>query len=115
MMTFDSFVFIAALAIGAGAEVITLKYPTRYRQLSAAGKVLVVAVVVAVMPSGIGMAAGVLLGLLAARLGDVFGEGLHKAIVRFAAWRVGNIEQWDTHQKAPERLRDEQTTQSERI
>lgn len=93
-MTFDTHVFVAAVAIGALTELITLKYPTKYRQIASATKVIAISVAIAVLPPiGAKLA---LTGLFVARLGDVFGELIHTALVRSAVW--WELRKWDTDQ-----------------
>lgn len=83
-MIVDWNVFVYAVAIGAAAELLTLHYPSRYRQAVALGKVIAIAAAVAILPGRVAQMA--LIGLLIARVGDVFGELVHTAVVYAAVW-----------------------------
>ena len=105
-MTFHVNVFVAAVAIGALAELITLRYSTKYEQWTAAGKVIMVSGAIALLPAaGAWWAIG---GLLIARVGDVFGGLVHELVVFIAIWWD---RKWDTSQSRQAELPERLTTE----
>ena len=76
--------FIAAVAIGALAEMITQEYSNVYRRSVSVGKVLIIAFAIALLP--IASSKWAVLGLLIARVGDVVGKYIYKAVVKVALW-----------------------------
>lgn len=116
-MIFDSEMFAWAVAIGAMAQLLTLKQPTKYMQWAAGIEVLGVALVISLFPYwGIEGSTAALLGLGVAKAGLVIGKHLRRAIERIAYWYTGKKEQWDrTPQIQVEESPDPPMTGSEKI
>jgi hypothetical protein len=83
-MEINSTAFIAAVAIGALAELITLNHPTRYEKATTVVTLLLVAFAVALLPGDGSWWA--VAGLAVAKGGDIAGKLIHSVMVKVMVW-----------------------------
>lgn len=79
-------VFLATVAIGALAELITWDKPNNYEKATTVGTLLLVAFVIAWLPEEGGWWA--LTGLAIARIGDLLGQAVDFLLVAILDWKV---------------------------
>lgn len=98
--------FMAAVAVGALAEIITTEYPNTFRRGVSIGKVLLIALAIGAIGNY-----WAVVGLVIARIGDVLGKYAYFGVVRAA---IG-VDKWLQDRKRRGESSETLTTETSRI